>query len=260
MDSRSTILIEDLKQAMSFTDHTPEYKCDVCKDKGVIPAYENNQFSYKRCDKCYKKKLFESNLRRSGISVEDYKKYTFESFICDTDIAKQMKETAAAFLKDKTARGLGYFGRSGTGKTHICIAVCQASGKVHHYWQYRREIQKIKAVMYRDVKEYEKLMSLPINSPFLYIDDFLKCGGNVLDKDLSHQDLQIMFDIINARYINRRKTIISSERTLKEIFTLDEAIGSRLYEMLSPYIVKVEGQNRRIINANKILNSWENKK
>ena len=253
MDSRNAMLIEELKNAMSFINCNPEYKCSICKDKGIIAEYKNNQFKYKRCDKCYKKNVIKSNLRRSGISSEDYKRYTFESFICDTEQAKQMKEIAIQFLKDDKATGLGYFGRSGTGKTHICIAVCQASGKVHHYWQYRREIQKIKAVMYKDLKEYERLMQLPINSPFLYIDDFLKCGGNVLDKDLSHQDLQIMFDIINARYINKKKTIISSERTLKEIFTLDEAIGSRLYEMLSPYIVKVEGQNRRIINANRIL-------
>ena len=97
--------------------------------------------------------------------------------------------------------------------------------------------------MYQD-EAYQELMYKWTNCPILYIDDFLKFATN---KDgIQTQDLQIMFDIINSRYINKKITIFSSELTVKEISNVDEALGSRIYAMIEPYGLKCDGKNRRL--------------
>ena len=98
--------------------------------------------------------------------------------------------------------------------------------------------------MYSDAKTYDLLVRQAKEAPCLYIDDLFK--GAETNGKLSQQDLQIMFDIINARYIKRRITIISSEFKFRKILDLDEAIGSRLYEMMMPHVVDVLGENRRL--------------
>ena len=47
----------------------------------------------------------------------------------------------------------------------------------------------------------------------------------------SPADLNLAFEIINHRYVNRELvTIFSSEKSIDEIMDLDEAVGSRIYQ------------------------------
>ena len=46
----------------------------------------------------------------------------------------------------------------------------------------------------------------------------------------SDGDLNVAFELLNARYNARKRTIISGERTIGAIMDIDEAIGSRIYE------------------------------
>lgn len=98
--------------------------------------------------------------------------------------------------------------------------------------------------MYTNRDEYEKLIDLAAKTPILYIDDLFKDAFD--GKRIDRQDCQIMFQIINDRYIRELKTIISSEYSLNLIFKANEAIGSRIYEMIKPYVIKIDGENRRI--------------
>lgn len=184
-------------------------------------------------------------LKGSGITPENYARYTMDSFKTDNLTAFKMKDLAVRFLQDPSATGIGYFGRPGIGKTHICIAICHELHREHHYWQYRREIQRMKAVMYKDLDRYDEMVNKVSRLPWLYIDDCFK--GAIVNGVMANQDQQLMFDIINSRYVNRLPTIVSSEYPLGTILEADEAIGSRLAEMLKPYIFTVaEAQNRRL--------------
>lgn len=168
-----------------------------------------------------------------------------DSFKTDSLGAYSMKKLARNFLADPNAKGIGYFGKPGTGKTHICIAICQAMHREHHYWQYRREIQRLKGLMYKDIDRYDDAIETVTKLPYLYIDDLFKAA--IVKGELSRQDREIMFDIINSRYLNHMPTIVSSEFTVGQILEADEAIGSRLSEMLNPYIYTMETErNRRL--------------
>lgn len=246
MDSSDRNIIKKiLSNAKKLPLESVSYKCLRCKDIGWIKVSDKYGYvTVAKCPNCTNKNRMKVWLKQSGVSPMDYERYNLDSFITDDIESKKMKKVAISFLKDDKAKGIGYFGRSGSGKTHICIAICQKLNKPHFYWQYRHEIQRIKISMYKSIEDYESFLKKPMTVPYLYIDDLFK---GAIDKGrISQQDLQIMFDIINQRYINRLPTIVSSEFSLNEIFKFDEAIGSRLYEMLKPYVINVVGQNKRI--------------
>jgi DNA replication protein DnaC len=69
----------------------------------------------------------------------------------------------------------------------------------------------------------------------LLIDDLFK--GNI-----TKSDINIIFEIINHRYLNHLPLIISSEYTADKLLDFDEAIGSRIIEMCKDYLVQFEGR------------------
>lgn len=226
-----------------------EYACPKCKDVGGFFVWDEDGYqSFKECECQVPRKIAEL-LKNSGVSPEMYEKFTLDSFKEDTPTAAAMKKMALEFLADKNAAGIGYFGRSGTGKTHICIAICneltRRKLKLHRYFQYNVEMRRLKAAKY-DNEEFSRIMSVFENAPILYIDDLFKCAMNPVSKSIAGEDLSIMFSLINLRYINKLRTIISSEYTVEEISRQDEALGSRLYEMIAPYGLECSGANRRL--------------
>lgn len=218
--------------------------CPICHNRCYVFVKEEGHTVAKPCI-CQKKRRQAFILRRSGISQHDYERYTLKSFYVDTPERTNMKQAAVCFIKKYyEGAGIGYFGHSGTGKTHICIAICQAIQREHYYFQYRREIQLIKNCMYRNDEKYRSMMDQWENCPILYMDDLFK--GAWINGKIQQQDVQVIFEIVNSRYMKKLSTIVSSEQSLSEILSADEAIGSRLYEMLSPYIIEISGANYRI--------------
>ena len=97
--------------------------------------------------------------------------------------------------------------------------------------------------------DYDAAMCKWKTCPNLYIDDLFKLSGKVLEGKLvgiDREELKVVFDLINARYLNHLTTLFSSEYMVKDMTDIDEALGSRIYEMVNPYAVLVEGQNQRL--------------
>lgn len=242
-------IYEDLKKkGLIQPTVLPTYKCGRCHDTGYIEAREGDTRVMVPC-KCLEEIKLKARLQHSGICAEEYEKCSLDTFHEDTEEHRKMKALAVKYLNcRKAGEGIGFFGASGTGKTHICIAVCQELtrkyGEPHFYFSYRSEIQKIKAVMYKDGDKYNEIMAHWSTVPNLYIDDLLKFAK--VNGQIQAQDLQIMFDVINTRYLNRKSTIFSSEYSLKYITNnIDEALGSRIFAMVT-YRYGCSGSNRRM--------------
>ncbi|MBQ7347772.1 MAG: hypothetical protein IJW55_07430 [Clostridia bacterium] len=62
----------------------------------------------------------------------------------------------------------------------------------------------------------------------LYIDDFLKVQRG---QQPTPADINLAFEIINHRDVKNLRTIISTERTIDDIISLDDAVGGRIYEL-----------------------------
>lgn len=99
---------------------------------------------------------------------------------------------------------------------------------------YRDNIISLKQNM-MDEEYYRKVMNKFKRAKVLLIDDLFK--GSI-----SGSDVNIMFEIINYRYLNGLPVIVSCEKSIDEIISIDEAIGSRLYEMSCGYVVGFNGR------------------
>lgn len=246
MDNSAKEILKKLLPGISFTNmpeeeekHESRFPCMRCGGSGWIPVVQNGFTKMMRCPECAAKRDIARIVNESGINIEDYQRFRIENFQIKDDVTRVMKETALRFLKDKPKdKGVGFFGRSGTGKTHLSIAILMQMGTRHRYWKYRREIQKIKNAMYRNAEEYERLMQQATDAENLYIDDFLQ--GAIDDGKIDKQDLQIMFELIDTRYVNRKRTFFSSNSTLEMINAASEPLASRIYEMCAPYLVEID--------------------
>ena len=130
-----------------------------------------------------------------------------------------------------------FLGQVGSGKTHLSLAIANSLmndcvGVL--YMPYRDVLTRIKqSIMDKEV--YESIVSRYKSAKMLLIDDLFK--GSI-----SKSDVNIMFEIVNFRYFNNLPMIISCEMGIDEILDVDEAVGSRLYEMSRDYLVKMEGK------------------
>ena len=249
----------DKKQNKFFTIDGPDINsrfginCKVCKNTGSIYYYAENSYTpTARICTC-------QNVRRSMIRLEEsglsgvVKQLTFDNFNVTNELQKGIKETALEFL-DTSGNWFYIGGQSGSGKTHICTAICGKllfkKRKSLAYMQWLNEVKPLRGSV-NENEEHSKLLDRYKNVDVLYIDDFFKHGkdktGNVPLP--TSAEIDIALDILNYRYINNLVTIISSERAIDDVLKIDEALGSRIVERCGNFIINInsgEGNNYRL--------------
>ena len=212
--------------------------CDICGNKGQLAYYRDGILYSKPCV-CMAKRRSIRRIKNSGMG-DMFGRYTFENYKAVDADRKRIKNLAGKFAMDD----YGWFyiaGQSGSGKTHICTAICSAlieCNKDVYYMAWRDESRNLKSLMNTDEVDepIRKLKKISV----LYIDDFLK--GGVTDADI-----RLAFEIINARYNDTSlRTIISSELSIEEILEIDEALGGRIYERSKGYAIKAPNENYRL--------------
>ena len=171
-----------------------------------------------------------------------FERFTFDNYEATDRYRALLMDRAIEYTKEPKGWWFYIYGQSGSGKTHICTAICKAlidSGIEVYYMDWRDESVVIKATV-GERDEYTEKMNVLKNVEVLYIDDFFKAG-------YSAADLRLAFEILNARYNKGLKTIISTELTLEGLFEIDEAIAGRIYEMSQRprYLVKAPKENWR---------------
>lgn len=214
-----------------------EYKCSKCRDLRFI-LKDNEAIP------CTCKALREAEeiLLNSGIS-EEFRKKNFDNFdysynmeVCEA--FSKAKEYVKNFDKDsKNNSSIIFVGQVGSGKTHLSMAIANSlmkKGVGVLYMPYRDNIISLKQNM-MDEEYYQKAMNRFKKATVLLVDDLFK--GSI-----SGSDVNIMFEIINYRYLNGLPVIVSCEKSIDEIMNIDEAIGSRLYEMSCGYVVGFSGK------------------
>lgn len=213
------------------------YNCPVCKNKGMIlRAAQNDNGSWttiSRDCKCMTVRRTIRRMERSGLK-NIIKDYTFGKFEAADDWQKVIKDAAVAYAKNPE----GWFfvgGQSGSGKTHICTAICREllmDGKSVKYMLWRDDVVKLKNAV-TDYEEYSSMIQQYKDVDVLYIDDLFKTGKATDGQKQvpTAADVNAAFEILNFRYNNPKLiTIISSECTINDILGIDEAVGGRIFE------------------------------
>lgn len=192
---------------------------------------------------CMKRRRSLRSIRKSGLG-DMLSRYTFDNYETPDERRALIKETAERFVDSDT----GWFfiaGHSGSGKTHICTAICSAlmdKGNEVKYMLWRDENTALKSCI-TEYDEYQRRISKLKDVPVLYIDDFWK----VRDGSLTNADVNLTFEIINARYNDMSKrTIISTELMYSDIIRVDEAIGGRIFERSRGFSIKAPDENWRL--------------
>ncbi len=219
------------------------YECEKCLDMGYVLEQRDGREVAVECE-CLVKRNSMIRLKNSGIS-EGLQKKGFREFDCRgiavlEEACKKARTYYQGFLSNETGRhnSIIFCGQSGAGKTHLGMAICNNLLNVCSvsvtYMAYRNAITAIKQTV-TDRENYYAAISLYCNARLLYIDDLLK--GRPTESDLN-----ILYELINYRYMHNKPLIISTEKLPEELIDFDEAVGSRILEMCRENIVVLVGK------------------
>jgi DNA replication protein DnaC len=228
-------LITSTKPNFSHQEH---FNCPICKDTEWIINQETN--SATPC-KCQEAKRYKHILENCGIS-EAFLKKTFDIYKPKNQAQKEAKAKAEEYAKsfqhirNERNNSIAFLKQVGSGKTHLSIAICNKlmeQGVGVRYMQYREVITHLKQNMI-DEEFYQREMNKYKECPVLLIDDLYKGKTTA-------SDINIVYEIINHRYLKGMPIILSCEYDMDKLLEFDEAIGSRIMEMCKGRVTEFEG-------------------
>ncbi|WP_245590479.1 ATP-binding protein [Aneurinibacillus terranovensis] len=228
------------------TNH-PTYECEKCQDKeGYIVRGEDGREYWRFCE-CREQKKTKRMFKSSQIT-EEFQKLGFRNFITENrpKCVVDAYETAQDYLKyfdrfrNERKNSIALLGNPGCGKTHLLMAVSnnlmrKGVGVLYFTWvDLLNELKDDFDLLHEKVQRMQKV-------DVLFIDDLFK--GR---KEPTPFQLEQLFAIVNYRYLNHLPIMISSERDIDQICEIDEAIGSRIYEMCRDYTVLLQGSRKEL--------------
>ncbi len=229
-------ILEEIRKNGTSPELSISDECPLCGGVGyTVRRSADGNAEYREC-KCAIRKRNLQRIERSGLK-ELLQRCTMENYRATESWQKQAKEAAERYLADWRGRWFYAGGSPGSGKTHLCTAMCgklMDAGLPVRYVQWRADIPAIKAKV-NDAAAYQDAIDPLKSVKVLYIDDFLKGTATEADRNIA-------FDLLNARYIKPSLvTIISSEWTILRVLDWDEAIGSRIAERSKGCVLNITG-------------------
>lgn len=221
------------EMANQVPGNLPGLDCPKCLNRGYIHVVDElGMFKVQDCE-CMIRRRNIKRLERSGLK-DMVERYTFDTWQTPERWQQKFKELAQQYVSEQD----GWFltsGQSGSGKTHLCTAICSeflAKGLDTRYMLWRDVAVEAKAVVNDDVA-YARIVGPLKSVRVLYIDDLFKTGKG---QTPTVADVNLAFEILNSRYNDKEKlTVLSTERSIDELLDIDEAVGSRIYERSKGY-------------------------
>ena len=239
-------------QENAAVGHLDGCDCPKCKNKGYVFIVNYDELTcYKEPCECMRNRKILSLAQHSGLGalLDTFK---FENYYHN---GEQWRETmynrAQAFLQDD--KPMFYIGgQVGCGKSFLCVSMVNEYIKREldcKFVVWCDVVTALKQSVMQDTDKYNDLLTELQQATVLYIDDFFKTTPTSADIDKA-------FQIINYRYnqskISKKRyiTLISSERTASELFTIDEAIASRIRELTTKdYMLTIGRDTRKNLRA-----------
>lgn len=236
-------MYDDLKQELEFQNSLEGdlnikdgYDCPKCKNRGYITQIKDDRYLVDVPCECKKIRITIQRLKNCGIDYDTLVKYSIQNYKTTEQWQENLKNKIKEYLVDDKPNWLVLSGKTGAGKTHLCIATFkyfinnkQKSGQYISWNAFAPKMIALSKSTYTDNQEmFERTMEEMSNTDVLYIDDLFKLTTNKYGND---ESLAILYRIINNRYLNKNKiTIISTEMFENELKDLDEAVWGRIHE------------------------------
>ncbi|MDO7788804.1 ATP-binding protein [Desulforamulus aquiferis] len=220
------------------------YKCDKCQDRGIVFISDN---LVETCP-CQQQRKLERLIKSSQITpafrAKSFTNFKFEGkpqiiwamYQCAKDYADSFNE-----LQHLENNWLVFLGEPGCGKTHLSMAVANNLLAKPIPVLYFPHVEGIKELLKNFQQKSEDSINQKVEKmktvPVLIWDDLFK--GREKPSDWV---MELVFEVINYRYLNLLPTIINSERLGDKLLELDKALGSRILERGKGHTIIVEGQ------------------
>ena len=222
------------------------HACPKCLNRGTVAYFrEDGSIFTRECD-CMRIRRCVWEMEKSGLK-NIIKEKTFETYSATEPWQEKIKAGAIAYA-NKLEGWLLFCGQPGSGKTHLCTAVCRHRLWVRdevRYMSWRDKVAELKALSLDSVRRAEIINGYK-TTQILYIDDLFKVGkATDGTSNPTGADISLAFEIINHRYINHLPTIISTEKMPQELVEIDEAIGSRIIEMAGGNVYAIARDQKR---------------
>lgn len=223
-----------------------DYDCPICKNReGFMrikmvnigkkdkPSYFPYEY-WEPCE-CVQFRKIEKNTKASGL--ESYRLKTFDNFkTLNSPFLKNLK-TEAVKNSDEPFTWFFIGGKSGSGKSHITAAIANSLINKGMQVMYTSWLNNFRETNYiNDAAERKRNINKLFEVDNLLIDDLFKLKKG---ESPTSADIQLLMRVLNARLNSNKKTIISSEWTMRELLEVDEATASRIAEKCKGYVFTV---------------------
>lgn len=178
-------------------------------------------------------KLISRLVDELGAIPNDVQDLTFDNFDNkpDTRGAARAAIILASGGTVEGKKGLLLAGPTGTGKTTLAYLIFRErtkQGEACVWTNYTTLIKRVQAT-YRDGYEGpdgDEIIEMAGKSPFLVIDDL---GTQSLAKQASTDRIEIVYRLIDARYVARRPTVITTNLSIEQLYSqFDDRVASRV--------------------------------
>jgi DNA replication protein DnaC len=228
-----------------------KYQCPKCQDRTGFIENRNGVEVWVRCS-CIEWRRVEKLMKASDIT-DEFRSMGFKNFVTDgkPSIIADIRACAMTYLKEfesirsSRANSIALLGQPGAGKTHLLTAI--ANNLMKHlnvpvlYFPYVEGFNDLKDDFDALEAKLERMKQVDV----LFIDDLFK---PVKGKPRATEwQIEQTYAVINYRYLNHRPILISSELTIDELVDVDEALGTRIYQMCQDFTVVIKG-DRKILN------------
>ncbi len=240
-----------LKQSsLTEDDFKPVFECKECEDTGYTSSQE-------KC-KCYKQKIIENlydmsnikyRLQKENFNLFDLGVFSAEKFkeekLSPKQNMKYILEACGNFCLNfsRESPSLLFHGTTGVGKTFMCNCIASElieKGKTVIYQTASNLIEVIEEHKFKKTEEAginKENYNYLFECDLLIIDDL----GTELNNSFTNSEL---FNIINARMISDKKTIISTNLPLADLaLVYSDRIISRIFNEFA--IFKFFGKDLR---------------
>lgn len=217
-------------------------ECDICKNKGWIQYIsEDNYLTVKPC-KCVAKRSAYKKAKNSGLG--EYLHKQLSDYKVEAEWQQKCKDKVKDYMIYHSHDNIWFMacGTSGCGKTLLGSIISNNllfnRGRQVFYVIWTDFISRLK----RD------MMSEQTNAVSDYLEEIKKVDVLFLDeviKKYNDTDLKYLIEIINYRYTNNLKTIITSERVIDDLLNIDEATFGRVVERCEGYIINIPKDRKK---------------
>lgn len=223
---------------LTETDLLPKYECSICNDTGYI--HSNGNFTM--CS-CLKQKLINISYNKCNINKLDFENFsTFNINMYSDEVNEQkyhssvsprqniliIKKIIDNFLSDfdnPKGKNLLFTGSPGLGKTFLSNCIAKElidNGKIVLYQTAPIMLDNIIDCKFSKNNIPKDFLNNVLSADLLIIDDL----GTESINNIKFTEL---FNIINTRILNNKKTIISTNLSIQNLFSIyDERIVSRI--------------------------------